>query len=343
MSVIKSIYGKLLDWAGLANVPAAVAALGRLKGSVGQLVKISSVDEDGVVTGVEAAGSQNANGLTTTAQALLITILRAANYDTDQSANITALEAALASSGGAGDSSGGDTEAATYTVTNNLSNVTSSNSATVTAENAAYSATLTAADGYVLSTVVVSMGGVDVTDTVYNNGYITIAQVTGNVVITATATASTAQTEELTNIVYIGGWPELNEAGEWEYTEQTVAGLYVAFLPGELYGGKLKIEYNTEDIPGFDISVRTSTADGMAAHCSSGSVPNVTWVVAGESAYTGSITTSPTTYDIPDGERPMIILRRGSNEGPEINSNALFCQWVKNGGVKCTITTGEEA
>lgn len=49
--------------------------------------------------------SQNANGLNDTARALLITILRNAVYDTDQSAMITALEKALASSG---DSSGGN-------------------------------------------------------------------------------------------------------------------------------------------------------------------------------------------------------------------------------------------
>ena len=295
---------------------------------------------------IGSAGSgQNVSqgGISDTARALLITILRNAKYDTDQAANITALEAALASSGGSGDSSGGDTETATYTVANNLSNVTTSNSATTAVENSAYSASLTAAEGYVLSAVAVTMGGVDVTDTVYTNGYITIAQVTGNVVITATATASTPQTEELTDIVYISGWPEPNDAGEWGYTELTNPNMYVAFLPGELYGGKLKIEYNTEDIPGFNISVRTSTADGKVASTSSGSPPNVTWVEAGLRASTGNITASPSVFDIPVGERSMVILRRGSNEGPEINSNALFCQWVKNGGVKCTITTGEEA
>lgn len=54
MSVIKSIYGKLLDWAGLANVPAALTALSKLQGEAGKLVGISTVDESGVVTGFEA-------------------------------------------------------------------------------------------------------------------------------------------------------------------------------------------------------------------------------------------------------------------------------------------------
>lgn len=54
---------------------------------------------------------QNGGGLTDTASALLISILRNGVYTTDQSANITALEAALASSGGgSGDGDSGETE-----------------------------------------------------------------------------------------------------------------------------------------------------------------------------------------------------------------------------------------
>lgn len=49
----------------------------------------------------------NASGLDSTAAALLITIMRNGVYSTDQSANITALETALAS-GGSGDNGGDD-------------------------------------------------------------------------------------------------------------------------------------------------------------------------------------------------------------------------------------------
>lgn len=78
----------------------------------------------------------------------------------------------------------------TYTVTNNLTNVTTSNSATSVDENSAYSATLTADTGYTLDTVTVTMGGEDITSTVYSDGVITIASVTGNISITCTATAT---------------------------------------------------------------------------------------------------------------------------------------------------------
>ena len=75
----------------------------------------------------------------------------------------------------------------TYTVTNNLTHVTNSyNSATAT-ENQAYNATLTADSGYTIDSVTVTMGGNDITSTAYSNGTISISNVTGNIVITASA------------------------------------------------------------------------------------------------------------------------------------------------------------
>lgn len=153
--------------------------------------------EASAVRAENAVGSlqdPNNAGLNETATTLLVTILRSGVYSTDQSANITALEAALGSSGGSGDSggdSGGDEPVVTtYTITAELANVTSSNGAASVTEGASYTATLTAADGYEISAVTVLMGGVDVTNTVYANGIISIPAVTGTVVITATAVAS---------------------------------------------------------------------------------------------------------------------------------------------------------
>ena len=74
----------------------------------------------------------------------------------------------------------------TYTVTNNLSNASTSNSATSVKEGTSYSATITADSNYRLKTVKVTMGGVDVTNSVYSNGRISISSVTGNIVITVT-------------------------------------------------------------------------------------------------------------------------------------------------------------
>lgn len=72
----------------------------------------------------------------------------------------------------------------TYTITNNLTNCTNSNSATSVEENTSYTANISANSGYKLKTVTVTMGSVDITSTVYNNGNINIPNVTGNIVIT---------------------------------------------------------------------------------------------------------------------------------------------------------------
>lgn len=85
------------------------------------------------------------------------------------------------------DITGGGT---TYTITNNLTNVTNSNAAASVGDGDPYNATLTADAGYTLDSVTVTMGGVDVTSSVYNAGSINIAAVSGNIVITASASAA---------------------------------------------------------------------------------------------------------------------------------------------------------
>lgn len=77
-----------------------------------------------------------------------------------------------------------------HSITNALTHVTSSNAAVAAEDGTAYSATITAEDGYTMSSVTVKMGGTDITATAYNadTGVISIASVTGDVVITANAT-----------------------------------------------------------------------------------------------------------------------------------------------------------
>ena len=77
----------------------------------------------------------------------------------------------------------------TYTITRNLSNCACSNSANSVTQGSSYSATLSANSGYQLGKVTITMGGNDITNTAYSNGNINISNVTGNIVITANATA----------------------------------------------------------------------------------------------------------------------------------------------------------
>jgi phi13 family phage major tail protein len=83
-----------------------------------------------------------------------------------------------------------DFTAASYaTVTQTLTHAASSFAGTQTKKGEAFTATLTESVGYAMGTVTVTMGGTDITSTAYNSetGVITIAEVTGNIVITATA------------------------------------------------------------------------------------------------------------------------------------------------------------
>jgi len=78
-------------------------------------------------------------------------------------------------------------EAAMYTVKCTLNNITSSFNKTTISEDMPFETTLIPDDGYYISSVVVEMGNSDITNTAYNNGKISIAKVTGNLIIEATA------------------------------------------------------------------------------------------------------------------------------------------------------------
>ena len=75
-----------------------------------------------------------------------------------------------------------------FTVTNYLTDVINSNATSTVVEGGAYTATLSCASNYQITSVTITMGGEDVTNTAYSGGSISISNVTGNIVITAVAT-----------------------------------------------------------------------------------------------------------------------------------------------------------
>nr|DAN61161.1 MAG TPA: tyrosine phosphatase family protein [Caudoviricetes sp.] len=77
----------------------------------------------------------------------------------------------------------------THTVTNTLTHVSTNNTATQVEDQGSYTATLTADEDYTIQTVTVTMGGADISSC-YANGVVSIPSVTGDVVITAVATAT---------------------------------------------------------------------------------------------------------------------------------------------------------
>ena len=90
------------------------------------------------------------------------------------------------------------------TITKNLTGCTISNSASQVDYGEAYTATITPESGKIITSVVVKMGGVDITSTAYSagSGAINIAKVTGAITITAAASAPSVNytiTRNLTN------------------------------------------------------------------------------------------------------------------------------------------------
>lgn len=179
----------------------------------------------------EEIASGSGSGLSSNAKTLLIAILRNAIYSSDQSGNITELEAELerTSDGGSG--------TVKYTIDSNLTNVTSDNTKVLVDANASYTATLTVDDGCVLDVVAVIMGGEDVTVSVYADGVITIPAVTGDVIITATAIDPNA------DILATTTWTDgvrVNGAGVWVDQASRCASDYIEVEAGDIITIMLK-------------------------------------------------------------------------------------------------------
>ena len=101
-----------------------------------------------------------------------------------------------------------------YTVTNTLTGCTSSNAATTVTEGDIYYATITASSGYVLdgATVMVKMGGTEVTALYYADGVISIPDVSGNIEINITAAV---YVPSYTNVLPLAVDPS-TKSGVWD-------------------------------------------------------------------------------------------------------------------------------
>ena len=104
----------------------------------------------------------------------------------------------------------------TYSVTQTLENVSSSNNGTSVQAGTAYTTILTGADGYTLGIVTVTMGGIDITSTAWDagTGTISISAVTGDIVITASASAATLDTSPA---IAKTGYSLSSDGGEYSY------------------------------------------------------------------------------------------------------------------------------
>lgn len=171
-------------WAKAEEKPAYTAEeVGALPDTTEIPKKLSDLQDDAehrIVTDAEKQSwnDKSGTGLSDIAKNLLITILKNAVYTVNQKTNIEALENALSTQ---------NTPTDAWSIVQNLTYVTSTNTAFNVKKGESYTTTIVPNTNYMIDSVTVVMGGVDITNTAYNNGVITINSVTGNVIITAIA------------------------------------------------------------------------------------------------------------------------------------------------------------
>lgn len=144
-----------------------------------------------------SGGTYGAGMISSGARTLLEYILNGATYEDPNMKNyIQALIEALRINGPV---------QVLYSVSYNLTNASSSNTSSDIIENMPYTTTISANASYYLEDVTVTMGGVDITSSVYANGSINIPAVTGNIIITAVTSGPWSQVWD-----YSMGLPENN-------------------------------------------------------------------------------------------------------------------------------------
>lgn len=163
-----------------------------------------------------------------------------------------------------------------YAVTNNLTGCSNSNTAASVTDGGSYSGTITASSGYTLTgaTVSITMGGTDITGIAYSNGTISIASVSGALVITVTAVAVTLSS---ISAVY-------TQSGT-VYTDDTLDSLKADLVVTAVYS-----DSSTQTVPAADYTLSGTLTSGTST---------ITVSYGGKTT-TFSVTVTAPLYSIPD-------------------------------------------
>ena len=189
-----------------------------------------------------------------------------------------------------------ESEIVTYTITNNLTNVSTDNPVTTITKNSPYEANLTPDTDHEFDSVIVTMGGVDVTSDVYTNGTIVISAVTGNVVITASAVES-GSTEEITLLKSITG-----DGNSYIDTE-------VLAEVGHRYEFSMKLVEPTQYFFGADMAnVGTAYKGIRLSHASNAAID----VIINGTAFSGIGTWNKTESNLLDNKQFYFVMKNGS-------------------------------
>ncbi len=168
----------------------------------------------------------------------------------------------------------GTTDVLRRSITQTLTACESSNTRAYVIDGQSYVTTLTAITGYAMDSVTITMGGVDVS-TFYKDGIISIPEVTGDIVITATAvTQAPAYTNQLENAIDLNGnvigkaWMATNSRYNSSSGDPvTLSGYNITGLIPYKYGDTIRIRWSGstdgtyQSVKGFGSS-RTQISTG---------------------------------------------------------------------------------
>ena len=205
-----------------------------------------------------------------------------------------------------------------YSITNSLTQCKTSNSTTKVTEGSSYSATITANSGYKLSSLKVTMGGTDISSSAVSNGKITIASVTGNVVITAVAVEDKPAYTNLAVNIETG--VRLNSSGGTSSDDATSAVCtdYIDFSKGDVIRikglGPCNVKKSTVYSGGSahtvqsNASLSTQTAYGTYSYDSSTGIVTftITYSVTGMSLRVGGTLTGTVADVIITKNEPIV-------------------------------------
>lgn len=162
----------------------------------------------------------------------------------------------------------------TYTITRNLTNCASSNTANTISEGAAYTTTLSPTGTYKkLGAITVTMGGVDISASAVSGSTITIAKVTGNIVITCAAA--------ITNIIDAVGISANTRLSTSSGANRTQTG-YAAIGANEDAASLIHLAAgDTLRIKGASLPASNDNYSAIALHNASGTFSTATYLHSG--------------------------------------------------------------
>lgn len=188
-----SEYSQTGDSFGANDINNITKAIGANTKSISQQSE-ANVNLEKRVTSLENNGTGSGKGLTTEQINLFEQLFNYIAF-TDNVVGKTTADSLILSLRGSSNNDENDTpsepiEPSTYNVTINAPNTSNNNDKTSGTIGESYSVTITPDENYNIDSVIVTMGGTDITSTAYADGKVNISEVTGDIIIIVTTTTT---------------------------------------------------------------------------------------------------------------------------------------------------------